>query len=221
MGECGRPRQHPRRRVIAALAALIASGLAAPVVAQPAAPQPVLEPGETIEVQVTADLNGGHYPDLAYIARGEESRALRVILSFVSEVEIGSDLPQVLPLDPYPLGDASLTVNRNVLVLEDLTGGTTAVSSTRRFRFDPKLKTMRAIGIDATLYSRTYAHDGKEMSWNLLSGVLLTRDLRLRTGPGDAAYDKVREKRSRRPSPPLRLEDTPDPDDLLGWPGAE
>lgn len=191
--------------------ALLLAALPLPAAAQ-------LAPGETVEVQLEADLDGDGQRDLARIVRSEDRRELRVVLSRRLP---GGTVRQVLSLDPYPLGDGSLAVKRNALVLEDLTGGTTAVSSTRRFRFDPKLAAMRTIGIDATLYSRTYAHDGREMSWNLLTGVLITRDLRLNHGPGDAAYDKVQERRIRRPSRALRLEDTPDPDEVLGWPGAE
>ena len=81
--------------------------------------------------------------------------------------------------------------------------------------------TVRSIGLDATLYSRTFAHDGAEASWNLLTGALVTRTLRLNRGGGNAAYDKISEKRSKKPSPPLRLEESPDGGALLGWPGAE
>jgi hypothetical protein len=50
---------------------------------------------------------------------------------------------------------------------------------------------------------------------------LVTRTLRLRKGSDDAAYDKVGERKRKKPSPPLRLEDSPSGDDLLGWPGAK
>ena len=41
---------------------------------------------------------------------------------------------------------------------------------------------MRLIGMDATVYSRTFAHDGFEASWNLLNGDATTRELKLNTG---------------------------------------
>ena len=189
-------------------------------VAGPPVPRPQLAAGERVEVQLSADFDADRAPDLAYIARSNEHRELRVVLAN----RLAS--PQRLPLDPYPLGDGTLAVNRTVLVMEDLTGGTTAVSSLRRFRYDPGLRAMRVIGIDATLYSRTYAHDGVETSWNLLTGQVITRQLRLHRGTAgrdesDAAYDKTAERRTRRLSPALRLEQSPDPDDVLGWPGAE
>lgn len=198
--------------------------IAAPASAQ-VGPQPILDAGEELEVGLHADFNGDGHADVAYIVRGDEKRELRVATTFVNEVEIGENPPQVLALDPYPLGTAQLSekdsAKGKVLVFEDLTGGTTAIASTHRFRWDAKLEAMRLIGLDATLYSRTYAHDGREASWNLLTGDLVTRTLRLNKGPGDAAYDKVGEIRRKKPIPPLRLGDSPSGDDLLGWPGAK
>jgi hypothetical protein len=200
-------------------AALVLSLIAAPVAAQEG-PQPYLAEGQSVEVELREDLNGDGVPDLAYIAAREQNRELRVVTTFVNAVEIGEHPMQILPLDPYPLGTAGLSVKGTVLVLDDLTGGTTAVASTHRFRWDDKLGAMRLIGLDATLYSRTFAHDGREASWNLLTGDLITRRLRLNTGEGDAAYDKVEEKRSKRRSPALGLEHSPSGDELLGWPVA-
>lgn len=193
--------------------------LAAPHAFAQEGPQPYLADGETMELEVQGDLNGDGVADTAWIVRGEDKRELRVATSFVNEVEFGEHPVQVLPLDPYPLGDGSLEIQRNVLVLEDLNGGTSAVSSTHRFRWDAKLVAMRLIGLDATFYSRTYAHDGREASWNLLTGDLVTRDLRLNRGAGDAAYIDTPRKRSKRPSKPLRLEDSPSGDDLVGLSG--
>lgn len=193
--------------------------IAAPVAAQEG-PQPFLDEGESIEVELRADLNSDGNPDLAYVAAKEDRRELRVVLSYVNETDFGELPTQVLALDAYPLANASLAVKGKVLVLEKLSGGTTAVASTHRFRWDDKLGAMRLIGLDATLYSRTFAHDGREASWNLLTGDLITRRLRLNTAEGDAAYDKVEEKRSKKRSPALGLEHSPSGDELLGWPVA-
>ncbi len=186
-----------------------------------AATLPALAEGERVEAEVRADLDGDALPDLAYIARSEEQRELRVVTTHGSASAVGETMPQVLALDPYPLGDGSLMVRNRVLLLEDLTGGTTAVASTHRFRWDAKLGAMRLIGLDATLYSRTFAHDGSEASWNLLTGDLVTQRMRLRRGGGDQAYDIVGRTRRKKPSPPIRLEDAPAGDDLLGWPGGQ
>ncbi|MFO6446667.1 hypothetical protein ACLBKU_05925 [Erythrobacter sp. NE805] len=190
--------------------------LATPLAAQEG-PQPDLAEGEAVEVELRADLNGDGLPDLAYIAAREESRELRVVTSYRSPTDFGLNPVETLPLDPYPLGDGVLKLKGNVLTLEELSGGTTAVFSTHRFRWDPKLAAMRLIGLDATLYSRTYAHDGAEASWNLLTGDLVTRTLKLR----QRTYDKVGERKSKKPSKPVRLEQAPSGGDLLGWPGAQ
>jgi hypothetical protein len=201
-----------------ALALLVASPLAAQE--RPPSPQPRLAEDENIEAQLTADLNADGYPDLAYIAAKEDGRELRVVTSYRDQLAIGQNMPEVLALDPYPLADGVLTVKGNVLRFEDLTGGTTAVFSIHRFRWDRTLGAMRLIGLDAALYSRTYAHDGQEASWNLLTGDLVTRTLKLNRGTGDRGYDKVGETRTRKLSPPVRLDKSPSGDDLLEWPGA-
>lgn len=185
-----------------------------------------LEEGETLETELRADLNADGNPDLAYIAAKQDERALRVVLTFVNDTDFGELPAQVLALDPYPLADASLKVTGRdqtgkVLVVEELTGGTTAVFSTYRFRLDRQLGAMRLIGLDATLYSRTFAHDGRKASWNLLTGDLHTHTMRLRKDNSDVAYDEVNKRRRKKRSRPLRLENSPSGDDLLGWPGVK
>ena len=113
---------------------------------------------------------------------------------------------------PWP---GSLSIDGTVLKFEDLTGGTTAVASTRRFRYDRAHKRMRLIGLDATVYSRTNAHDGFEASWNLLNGDTFTRELRLVEGAGEDPYENGRERRFKRRIQPRFLSDAPDPETLL------
>ena len=168
----------------------------------------------TIEAAITADLNGDGVEDHAsVIRRGEDLRELSVVTSAAA----GTNPAQVLSLDPGPLVDATLTMKGNVLLLEELTGGTTAVASTHRFRWDKKLGAMRLIGLDAMLYSRTFAHDASKVSWNLLTGAMITQTERLNTGGGDLAYDKTTTRTSRRRSPPVRLENAPS-GDVFFWP---
>lgn len=197
--------------------------LAAPAAAQER-PQPDLAEGEALEVELRGDFNADMVPDLAYVAAKEDRRELRVVIGFANETDAGELPAQVLPLDAYPLADAGLSMSGpatgKVLLFSELTGGTTALASTHRFRWDAKLGAMRLIGLDATLYSRTFAHDGQEASWNLLTGDLVTRTLKLNKGRDDRAYTKVREKRRKKPSKPLRLENAPSGDDLLGWPSG-
>jgi hypothetical protein len=169
---------------------------------------------ETIEVALTADLNGDGVDDhAAVIRRGEDQR----MLSVVTTSSAGHNPAQVLILDPVPLVPATLTIKGDVLLLQELTGGTTAVFSTQRFRWDRKLGAMRLIGLDAMLYSRTFAHDANDVSWNLLTGALITRKQRLNRRGGDLAYDKTTTRTSRKRSPPIKLQDAPSGDDFF-WP---
>lgn len=64
-----------------------------------------------------SDLNGDGLTNLAYIARGEDKRELRVVISYVSETDFGETRAQIHTLDPDLLGDASLVVKNNVLML--------------------------------------------------------------------------------------------------------
>lgn len=196
--------------------------LALVLLAAPAAAQATVHAVSTmeIEVAVTADLNGDGLDDSAMIVSDGGRRELRVVTSYRSETASGENPPQVLALDPDPLGDALLKLNGNVLVFQELTGGTTAVFSTHRFRWDAKLQAMRLIGLDATLYSRTFAHDGMKASWNLLTGDFTSHTLKLRGGDSDIAYDEVDKKRKKKRRAPVRLEQSPTGDDLLGWPGG-
>lgn len=198
---------------IPALAALL---IATPAAAQEATPEikAHLAKGEAVESVTQGDLNGDGQPDIVLIGRSDETRTVKALLR-----QGGKLVPAgALKLDTYPLGPADVVIAKGVLKITDLVGGTTAVNSVYRYRLVPGARPrMRLIGLDATLYSRTYAHDGYEISWNLLTGDYLTRDMKLNKKGGDAAYDPIIEKKSRKPSKPLFMEDSPDPNELLGW----
>ena len=188
------------------LAAMAIAGLAA---GPAAALEPVVGPGETIEARVDGDLDEDGAADLAYIVSTEHWRELRVVLTRNARPV------EALNLDLDPLGPASLTIDGKVLLFGDLTGGTTAVASTRRFRYDALRKRMRLIGLDATLYSRTNTHDGFEASWNLLNGDAVTHELRLVEGAGEDPYDRVRERRFKQRVRPRWLAESPDPETMI------
>ncbi len=198
-------------------AALLLALLAAPQPASTTCLPPVLAEGEAIEVLTCADFNGDGHADRAYIVRREDARELRVVMTSGDGSDPGKSAAQGLALDPYPLVAGTLDVRGAVLLLTDLAGGTTAVQTTHRFRWDERSAAMRLIRLDVMLYSRTYAHDAREVSWNLLSGDLIARTLRLNPSKDDVAYHKSAEQRSRRSSQPLRLEQAPSWDHLLGW----
>lgn len=171
--------------------------------------------GEEITGRADGDLNGDGATDTAYAVASEDARSVTVLATQRAGAKTPYRPIGVLKLEPYSLGPASLSIAKGVLKVEDMTGGTTAVSATYRYRFDGPSGRMRLIGLDATLYSRTYAHDGFEMSWNLLTGEIVTRVLKLNKGGGDAAYDKAFEQKFKRPSKPLYMETTPDPEEVM------
>ena len=74
---------------------------------------------------------------------------------------------------------------------------------------------MRLIGLEASLYSRTLQHDAYELSWNLLTGDLVTRELHLSESGGDEAYDAAIEHKTKRRGGKVWLADSPDPQDLI------
>jgi hypothetical protein len=173
-----------------------------------------LEPGLALEIRTDGDLNGDGVNDIAFIAGNEDRRALTVLLSNKHEVDV-EFTAETLELETTGLGPGSLAIAGNVLTFEDLTGGTTAIASTRRFRYDGLRKRMRLIGLDATVYSRTNAHDGFEASWNLLNGDAITRELKLVEGAGEDAYADGRVRRFKQRVRPQWLADSPDPETML------
>ncbi|MDG2532956.1 hypothetical protein P6144_04805 [Sphingomonas sp. HITSZ_GF] len=204
--------------------ALTALLIATPAAAQTKSPinddaiKTFLEKGEEVESRTDGDLNGDGQIDTVLVGRGEETRTVKVLLQTRSPVDIDLTPVGTLKLDSYPLGPADVVIAKGVLKITDLVGGTTAVNSVYRYRLVPGAKPrMRLIGLDATLYSRTYAHDGSEISWNLLTGDYITREMKLNKKGGEAAYDPIIEKKSKKPSKPLYMEDSPDPNELLGW----
>ncbi len=173
-----------------------------------------LKDGEEIESRVDGDMNGDGDVDTAWIVRGEDSRSLHVSFAARGEYDLSHDPAGSVELDPFPLGPAEMTVSKGVLVVKDLTGGTTATAITYRYRGE-KGK-MKLIGLDATLYSRTYAHDGAGMSWNLLTGDVVATKMKLVGHGENANYDKSAVKRFRRPVRTYYMEDTPDIEEALG-----
>ncbi len=205
-------------RSLAIAAVLLLSGAAH------AAPQPAISDdvilqgvqlGEEVEGRVDGDLNGDGDPDTAFVIASPDSRDLYVVLSYRTEVDMGHQPGGQLKLPADGLGPAGLTIKKGVLVIEDMSGGTTALAATYRYRADKAEPRMRLIGLDATVYSRTYAHDGHAMSWNLVTGDVETKVLKL-TGEGeDAGYEDAFVRRFKRPGKPIYMNDTPDAEEQL------
>lgn len=180
-----------------------------------ALPDPQASATNEPATHVTHDWNGDGILDRAAIVPGGDD-------GLILQVETGgpdSTVQRLVLQDDGSLLYPGVLVEGDRLVLKQLTGGTTAVSSSHRFAWDDTLGAMRLIRLEATLYSRTFAHDGREATWDLLDGTLTTQTMQLRQDNGDMAYDIIDQKVTARPSPPLRLADAPSGDDLLGWPG--
>ena len=173
-----------------------------------------LPPGMELETRLDADLNADGLADIAFVARNEESRVLGVLFGFVEAMDMGHSPADKTELAIDALAPASLSAPKGVLVVEDLTGGTTAISSTYRYRYEAKSKHMRLIGDDVKLYSRTNAHGWQEISTNRLTGLQIRRSADL----DDAGeYVEKPETRGKVPTTPLYMEDAPTPEATLGW----
>lgn len=206
-----------------AAALLVASSLAAAGGQQPVSSLPSdkdllldLPPGAHLETRRDGDINGDGIADVVFVGGNDDARWLVVKIGYKDEFELGFEPPSTNKrLDPYPLGAASLSIKKNVLLVEDLVGGTTATSAKYRYRWEPAHKRMRLIGLDATTYSRTNSHDSVETSWNLLTGThVMVRGIvnKGATRDSDPAYRYSKPERTVRKSLPVYMEDTPDPD---------
>lgn len=198
--------------------------LAAPAPARPTLPSISTEElalylpdGASVEVRLDADVTGDGIRDTVAVGRTEEERRLVVLAGYVEEVDMGHRPIGQMKLDPTPLGSASLRMANGVLLVSDLTGGTTAVASLYRFRHDRAADRMRLIGDDVELYSRTFAHDGLKISTNRLTGLQVRTATKL-TGRGqNARYASASPTRRRIPRTPVFMEQAPDPSATLGW----
>ena len=197
------------------LAAGIAPALAAPAIPERAdAPPRFVPEGWRVETQLESDFNGDGRTDIAMVIRNDDERWLLVAVGEgkgLKRIGLGE-------LDPYPLGDASLEAKKGVLLITDLTGGTTAIQSTYRYRFEAATGRMQLIGDDASLYSRTNTHGGIEVSTNRLTGVRLTQESTL---DDKGEYRFSRQKKSTVPKDKLYLETAPKPEDTVGLGGRD
>ncbi|MFY2764511.1 hypothetical protein [Arenimonas sp. MALMAid1274] len=169
--------------------------------------------GAVIETRLDADFNGDGLVDTAYVARvPDEWRKLAVMMGYAEETDMGHEPAGEAEMDPYPLGSATLSVKKGVLLVEDLAGGTSATASTYRYRFDPAQRRMRLIGDDVAYYSRTNQHDKVEISTNRLTGQRIRQVFKL-DADGYAPQPPVKEAV---PTAPVYMEDAPLPDVTLG-----
>ncbi len=165
-----------------------------------------------IEVRLDGDFTGDGLNDVAFIAASEEKRVLIVMAGYAEEVDMGHDRIGQVELETFPLGAASLSFKKGVLIVEDLTGGTTAINALYRYRFDKKKKRMQLIGDDVMQYSRTNQHDSIKVSTNRLSGKSISQVRKLK---GDNYEDQPAITKTVS-TKVIYMEDTPNPCIVLG-----
>ena len=173
-----------------------------------------LPPGMELEKRLDADMNADGLTDIAFVARNEESRMLGVLFGFMKEMDMGHSPADKTELAIDALAPVSLSAPKGVLVVEDLTGGTTAISSTYRYRYEAKSKRMRLLGDDVKVYSRTNAHGWQEISTNRLTGLQIRRSADL---DDVGEYVEKPETRGKVPTTPVYMENAPTPEATLGW----
>ena len=207
--------------LVAADPAVEAPGPEAPFVLPPATVRTLLDrhaDGAILETRLDADFNGDGIVDTAYVARvPDEWRTLGVVFGYQDELSTGYDPIGEAEMDVYPLGNASLSLKKGVLVVEDLAGGTSAIASIYRYRFDPAEKRMRLIGDDVAYYSRTDQHDKIEISTNRLTG----QRTRQRFKVGEVHYEPQPLVKETVSKAAVYMEEAPLPEDTLGLGEAE
>ena len=167
----------------------------------------------TVESRLEADFTGDGLRDLAVVVRNDDVRVLETFQGYVGDDASGYEPLGKMAMDPSPLGSAGLSVQKGVLLVEDLTGGTSAVQSRYRFRYDPGEAAMRLIGDDVSYYSRTNQHDSLSISTNRLTGTqLVTRSVL----GDDGTYADKPAQRKKVSSAPIYMDDAPTPEDTLG-----
>ena len=157
------------------------------------------------------DLDRDGKPDLVLVVRDVDYENRRLIAA-VATPKTYRNVGEA-PLPGYPMGAAGVEFTpRGVLVVTDLTGGTTAIQAVYRYRYEGPSAAMRYIGLDATHYSRTNRHDALRLSFNWLTGDFSKRVDKL-TRRGDYAPQKtVRGKDQPRC---WFMEDTEDPENFV------
>jgi hypothetical protein len=202
---------HARFSFLLLLGVSVTANAAAPSLPERADALPLFVPdGFAVEAELDADFNADGRDDVAVVVKGEDERFLLVALSEgkgLHRIGLGE-------LEPYSLGEAHLSARKGVLVVEDLTGGTSAITSLYRYRYEAATDRMQLIGDDVELYSRTNQHDATKISTNRLTGARETIVSKL-TDAGD--YRVMKPKRSKVKVEKLYIENAPDPAKTLGW----
>jgi len=177
----------------------------------------LLPAGATIEVQLDADITGDGLRDIVAVGRGEDERKLVVLAAYSTDTDMGYRPVGSMAMDFSLLGSAELSLKAGVLIVKDLTGGTTSISSLYRFRYEKPADKMRLIGDDVTLYSRTNSHGSVEVSTNRLTGVQIVIRKQIKGEGENASLIRGSALVKRVLRKPIYMEDAPDPSETVGF----
>ena len=165
-------------------------------------------PGMRLVQRVDAAILRDGSDDVAVVYAGEDGSRVAVARFESRPRESDPSVIDAIELPSSPFGPPTVSVRNHVLIIEHLTGGTTATQTTYRFRLDPEQDCMGLIGLDTERYSRTGAHGGLRVSWNLLTGRFVSQHVPAQGSTAKPSPERV----TRRPPGPvcMALIDTPD-----------
>lgn len=183
---------------------------------QPDAKRKFVPAGWAVEQELQGDLNEDAIPDAVlmgmqegHAAPTDEAGRILVVLAGRADgsfEQIGANEKLLLCIQCFGAmgGKPQLSIQRKVLIVEQVRGSRETVSGLWRFRFDPKSKRMRLIGLDVKNTDRGTGVSTSE-STNYLNGKRATESLRY-----DRAKNKdvvVGQKASSVDTAPIFLED--------------
>ncbi len=167
---------------------------------QPDAKRKFVPAGWTVEKEIPGDLSGDGVPDAVLMLvedghRNPTDEAGRTLVVLAgrrdgSFEQIGMSKKLLLCLQCFGAmdGGPALSIQRGVLIVDQLTGSRETASGVWRFRFDPGSKRMRMIGLDVRKTDRATGVSTFD-STNYLNGKRITESLR---------YDKTKGQGRRR-----------------------
>ena len=163
---------------------------------QPDAKRKFVPAGWTVEQELQGDLDGDGIPDAVLMLveeghTGPTDEAARILVVLAGRADgsfeqTGTNEKMLLCVQCFGAmgGGPELSIQRRVLIVDQLRGSRDTANGLWRFRFDPGSKRMRLIGLDVKKTDRATGVSTSE-STNYLNGKRVTESLR---------YDKAKNK---------------------------
>lgn len=171
--------------------------------------------GMKVVSRLDADVTRDGVADVVFVSANDSEYTVAVLMRLHGKTVDGKGQMKglqgvdSLKIEVTPHGPPTVSVRKDVLIVESMTGGATVRTVTvYRYRFDPDEGRMRLIGLDA---ERTSSTAGVKMSWNTLNGTRIVQRSKIdsqgfRFGP---------ETRSTQKTGTIYMSLTPDPDELI------